>query len=91
MQLFMAGQSHSALGTAKIITGDGHAHKAIWRIDQVAPEGRYTLDNAARISETKDRAVTEAREQLPLLRRDFFQEPAPPFVPFHSLKCQPRD
>ena len=38
-RLFMAGQSHSALGTAKIITGDGHDHKAIWRIDQTAPAG----------------------------------------------------
>lgn len=50
-RLFMAGQSHSALGTAKIITGDGHDHRAIWRIDQTAPAGRYTLDNASRITE----------------------------------------
>jgi uncharacterized protein len=90
-RLFMAGQSHSALGAAKIITGDGHDHKAIWRIDQVAPEGRYTMDNAARIAEMKDRAVAEAREQLPELRRNFFQEPALPFTPFHSLKCQSKD
>jgi uncharacterized protein len=89
-RLFMAGQSHSALGTAKIITGDGHAHKAIWRVDQVAPEGRYTLDNASRIAEMKDRAVAEAREQLPLLRGDLFREPAPLFTPYHSLKCQSR-
>jgi patatin-like phospholipase/acyl hydrolase len=90
-RLFMAGQSHSALGAAKIITGDGQDHKAIWRIDQVAPEGRYTMDNAARIAEMKDRAVAEAREQLPELRRNFFQEPVLPFTPFHSLKCQSQD
>jgi hypothetical protein len=30
-RLFMADQSHSALGTAKIITGDLHDRKAIWR------------------------------------------------------------
>ena len=46
----------SALGTAKIVTGDVHQRKAIWRIDQTAPEGRYTLDNAARISEMRDLA-----------------------------------
>jgi hypothetical protein len=40
-RLFMAGQSHSALGTAKIITGHGHDHQAIWRIDQVS---RPTVD-----------------------------------------------
>ena len=46
-RLFMAGQSHSALGTAKIVTGDGHDHRAIWRVDQTAPAGRYTMDGAA--------------------------------------------
>jgi hypothetical protein len=84
-RLFMAGQAHSALGTAKIVTGDLHERKAIWRIDQTAPEGRYTLDNAARISEMRDRAFAEAREQLPELRRHFFGVPAPEFVPFHKL------
>jgi uncharacterized protein len=82
-RLFMAGQAHSALGTAKIVTGDTHERKAIWRIDQTAPEGRYTLDNAARISEMRDRAFAEAREQLPELRRHFFAAPAADFVPFH--------
>jgi patatin-like phospholipase/acyl hydrolase len=82
-RLFMAGQAHSALGTAKIVTGDVHERKAIWRIDQMAPEGRYTLDNSARISEMRDRAFTEAREQLPELRRHFFGARADEFVPFH--------
>jgi hypothetical protein len=84
-RLLMAGQSHSALGTAKIITGDGHGHRAIWRVDQIAPTGRYTMDDAQRIAEIKDRAFTEAREQLPELRRHFFDGEAEPFVPFHSL------
>jgi hypothetical protein len=84
-RLFMAGQSHSALGMAKIITGDVHRRKAIWRIDQTAPEGRYTMDNAARISEMRDRAFTEAREQLPELRTHFFSVPAAEFVPYHRL------
>jgi patatin-like phospholipase/acyl hydrolase len=84
-RLFMAGQAHSALGTAKIVTGDVHQRKAIWRIDQMAPEGRYTLDNAGHISEMRDRASAEAREQLPELRRHFFGAPADEFVPFHRL------
>ncbi|WP_205619117.1 hypothetical protein ACOZ4Y_11465 [Komagataeibacter rhaeticus] len=75
-RLFMAGQSHSALGAAKILTGDGHGHQAIWRVDQIAPSGRYTLDNAGRIAEMKNRAVVEAREKLPELRRNFFDKPA---------------
>jgi uncharacterized protein len=84
-RLFMAGQSLSAIGTAKILTGDGHGHRAIWRIDQIAPEGRYTLDNASRIAEMKHRAVAEAREQLPELRRHFFERPAAAFRPVYSL------
>ena len=87
-RLFMAGQAHSALGTAKIITGDVHHRKAIWRIDQTAPEGRYTLDNAGRISEMRDRAFAEAREQLPELRQHFFGAPAEEFVPFHDLSAR---
>jgi predicted acylesterase/phospholipase RssA len=84
-RLFMAGQSHSALGTAKILTGDGHDHRAIWRVDQFAPSGRYTLDNAARIAEMKSRAVAEAREQIPELRRHFFDRPVEKFIPCHLL------
>lgn len=84
-RLFMAGQAHSALGTAKIISGDVHDRKAIWRIDQTAPQGRYTLDNTTRIAEMCDRAFAEAREQLPELRRHFFNVPAAEFVPFHKL------
>ena len=72
-RLFMAGQAHSALGTAKIVTGDVHERKAIWRIDQTAPEGRYTLDNASRISEMRDRALRRgaraiAGAEAPFLR-----------------------
>lgn len=84
-RLFMAGQSHSALGTAKIPTGDGHDHRAIWRVDQVAPSGRYSMDNAARIAEMKDRAIVEAREQLPELRRHFFDRSIETFTPYHRL------
>jgi uncharacterized protein len=50
-----------------------------------ASDGRYTLDNAARIAEMKDRGFTEAREQLPEPRRHFFDVPAADFVPFHQL------
>ena len=61
------------------------SRKAIWRIDQTAPEGRYALDNTGRISEMRDRAFAEAREQLPDLKRHFFGAPADEFVPFHTL------
>ena len=87
-RLFMAGQSHSAMGTAKIITGDVHHRKAIWRIDQHAPEDCYSLDNTARIKDMKSRAFTEARQQTPELLREFFYAPAEPFVPVYLLEAQ---
>ncbi len=37
---------------------------------------RYTIDNAARIAEMKNRSFSEAREQLPELRRHFFDREA---------------
>jgi hypothetical protein len=59
----------------------------VWRnvVDPPAPPGRYTMDDAGRIAEMKNRGFTEAREQLPELRRYFFDRVAEPFVPFHSL------
>jgi len=83
-RLFFASQSHGALGAAKILTGHGHNHKAIWRVDQSAPRGRYTMDDTARLAGLKNRAFTEAREQLPELRRHFFDRLAEPFCPFYS-------
>ena len=85
-RLFMAGQSHSAMGAAKIITGDVHDRKAIWRVDQTVPLGRYTMDDVSRIAEMKERATVEAREQLPDLRRHFFQQPAAAFEPCHRVE-----
>lgn len=84
-RLFMAGQSHSSMGTAKILTGHGQDRQTIWRVDQPAPLGRYALDDTNRISEMKSRAVAEARERLPSLRNAFFWGSAEPFVPCHQL------
>jgi hypothetical protein len=49
-----------------------------------SPKG-YTIDNAARIAEMKNRSFTEAREQLPELRRHFFDREAQHFTPSHQL------
>lgn len=85
-RLFMAGQSHSSMGTAKILTGHGPDRQAIWRIDQPAPVGRYALDGTARIPKMKSRATAEARERLSELRSNFFSCPAEPFVPCYHMQ-----
>lgn len=66
--LFMAGQSHGSLGIAKILTGDEHDRRAIYRVSQPVPDGFYSLDDTSRIRSLKDRAFAEARIQKPILQ-----------------------
>ena len=84
-RLFMAGQAHSALGTAKIITGDVHNGRRSGASIRLRRRAGTRWTTSDRISEMRDRAFAEAREQLPELKRHFFQAPAEKFVPFHSL------
>lgn len=81
--LFMAGQSHGALGIAHILTGDPHDRRSIHRISQPVPAGFYALDNTRRIRDLKDRGFSEARKQRPILDPEFFQEEAEQFQPEH--------
>lgn len=81
--LFMAGLSDSAIGTAKILTGDSCSRKAIWRIDQPFPQGRFSLDKTSRIPEMQSRARYEARNQWPILQPHFFDGFAEPFQPLY--------
>lgn len=83
-QLFMAGQHHSSMGTAMILLGHPHTREAIWRVDQAAPPGRFTLDNPGRIKEMVNRANVEAREKLPILKPHFFKVQANPFDPIYK-------
>jgi uncharacterized protein len=46
---------------------------------------RYTMDNAGRIAEMKSRGFSKALEQLPELRRHFFDREAESFEPFHRM------
>lgn len=84
---FMAGQSYGSLGIAHILTGHvgGSDHRAIFRVNQTVPAGNYGLDNTARIADLKDRAMVEARNQKPDLKRVFFENPADRFEPFYEV------
>lgn len=88
---FQAGQSFGSMGVAHLLLGDPHTRKAIWRICQPVPDGFFKLDGAKRIRELKERGFIEAREQKPTLKKEFFQEPAAPFVPAHTLEAKGDD
>lgn len=83
--IFMAGQSHGSLGIAKILTGDDHERRAIFRVSQPVPDGFYSLDDTRRIRSLKDRAFAEARVQKPILHPYFFDTPADEFTPCHKV------
>jgi len=85
IKLFMDGQSHGALGMAKLLTGDEHdGRKVIHRIDPVVPEGEYNMDDPGVVSALKGLGHSHAREQLPILEKIFFVEPVEPFVPLYT-------
>lgn len=83
--IFMAGQSHGSLGIAKILTGDEHERRAVFRVSQPVPDGFYSLDDTRRIRSLKDRAFAEARVQKPILQPYFFGTPADEFTPYHKV------
>ena len=77
--VFMYGQSHGSLGTAKLLAG----HDNIIRIDPVIPRGRFNLDKAKEINSLKGLGHSEARHALPKLREIFLGNPTEPFDAFH--------
>lgn len=80
---FMSGQSHGAMGIAHILTGDPHERRAIHRISQPVVKGFFSLDDTSKIKNLKSRAVTEARDQYPILAPIFFGTPADAFDPIY--------
>ena len=85
--LFMDGQSHGAMGLAKLLTGHGHARDAIHRIDHVVPRNRYRMDDARVMPDLTGLGHAMARDRLAALEPVFFQTPADPFAPFHRLEA----
>jgi uncharacterized protein len=85
VKLLMDGQSKSALGIAKHLTGDGYGRRGIYRIDYTVAASKYTMDDARVIRELRGLGETLARQQYPILEPVFFKEPAEPFVPLYIV------
>ena len=84
--IFMVGQSVSAMGIAKLITGQDHERSdAIYRVNPVVPKNVFKLDDASKIESLKGLGHSEARERQPALDSVFFQQQAEPFMPFNQL------
>ena len=75
--LFMAGQSHGAYGTAKLLIGAEN----ICQICPPVATGRDAMDDHREISSLIARGQAEGRDWVPQLVRDFFSSHAEQFVP----------
>jgi hypothetical protein len=75
--LFMAGQSSSSLGIAKLFVGEEN----LTRISPVVQQGRFAMDGAKNIEVLRGWGEVEARRELPKLRRQFLIKPAAEFIP----------
>lgn len=85
IELFMHGQSKSALGTAKILAGAENFH----RISPAVPRGRFSLDGVEHIPELIGMGAACAREALPMLRKEFITHAREEFIPFHGGRARP--
>lgn len=81
VDVFMHAQSHSSLGTAKLLAG----HESVIRIDPSVARGKFGLDKASEIPSLKGLGESQAREALPKLREIFLGNHVKQFVPFHTL------
>jgi hypothetical protein len=86
LNLYADGQSHGALGMAKLLTGHPYDGDRIYRISPSVPSGFFTLDDTTKIGRLKGLGMSEARKAKPHLTPIFFTQPADTFVPVYQLK-----
>jgi patatin-like phospholipase/acyl hydrolase len=79
----MRGQSQSALGMARHLTGRDKGAEKILRINPDVAAKRFNLDGVKKIEELQGFGYTEARNNLPYVRERFFSERCEAFVPNH--------
>jgi patatin-like phospholipase/acyl hydrolase len=84
-RLFMDGQSHGALGMAKLLTGHEYERTALHRVCPDVPKNLFRLDDTTKIERLKGLGASSAREHRPRLEPVFFGAPAAPFLPVYSL------
>jgi len=85
VKLFMDGQSHGAMGIAKLLTGHEHERTAIHRINHIVPYNTYKMDDWRLIQDLKGLGYSFARDRHPVLDPVFFKEPAEAFEPVYVL------
>ena len=85
-RLFMDGQSHGALGMAKLLTGHEYERNAIFRYSPDVPKDFFKLDDTRKIAQLKGMGASSARKERPHLESVFLAGPAEVFCPVYTLK-----
>jgi uncharacterized protein len=81
IDLFLAGQSCSALGMTRQFIGANN----LLRISPIVSNGRFNLDGVKEINELKGMGSNEARKNLSQVRETFLYQSVEPFQPFYKL------
>lgn len=89
IKLFMDGQSHGAMGIAKLLTGHEHERTAIYRINHTVPYNTYKMDDTRVIQDLKGLGYSFARDRQLVLDPVFFTQPAEAFAPVYVLDQEP--
>ncbi len=89
IKLVMDGQSHGAMGIAKLLTGHEHERTAIHRINHTVPYNAYKMDDTRLIQDLKGLGFSFARDRQPVLDPVFFSQPAEAFAPVYVLDQEP--
>jgi patatin-like phospholipase/acyl hydrolase len=78
----MRGQSKSAIGMARHLTGRDKGLENVVRVDPAVDKKRFNLDKTKGIQDLKGFGYHEARHMSPVLSERFFKAPVEPFIPF---------
>ncbi|AID35013.1 MULTISPECIES: CBASS cGAMP-activated phospholipase [Mesorhizobium] len=85
IRLFMDGQSRSAMGMAKLLTGHEYEREALFRFCPDVPKKFFKLDDTRKITQLKGMGAAAARRDRARIEPVFLTEPAEPFVPCYQL------
>lgn len=85
LNLYTDGQSHGALGMAKLLLNHPYDGERLHRYSPPVPSGFFSLDDTSKIKRLKGLGASAARNAKPHLKPVFFNEPADPFNPVYRL------
>jgi patatin-like phospholipase/acyl hydrolase len=88
--LFMRGQTRSAIGTAKLLTKHSNVNPRLYRYNEVVPSGMFALDSTRQIASLKGVGTSMARRAMPDISSVFFENMCENFIPYHESEKQVR-